>query len=151
MSNVFSVGGFHFWLRDVKLDDQDECSNWSTQAVKGDSECDMENDIEDEEKEEKKEPPCRYHPTLGGFREFQKEDEKQLEIMRDYVKKNRADFCDSCGVNVNFFKELMASHYYEALVISELDCEIFGSKRGKICDVYAHKRYHEKNCLEKQN
>jgi hypothetical protein len=77
--NVFSVGNLHFWIRDVKLEDEED-SNWSTQAVQGDTDVEDVDGNDEEKKEEagesEKEPPCRYHPSLKGFYEFQKKKTK---------------------------------------------------------------------------
>jgi hypothetical protein len=49
--------------------------------------------------------------------------------MIEYVKNNRADFCDVRRLNLKFTNEFFASQYYNALVIAKLDCEICGRKR----------------------
>jgi hypothetical protein len=99
--------------------------------------------------EKRKEPQCRDHPSFKGFVKFQKKDEEQIAFLREYIKDNRGDFCDTCGLNMKFTDQFFASHQYEALVISKRDCTICGRKDGKICDVFRHQRYHRKNCLKK--
>ena len=94
----------------------------------------------------KKEPLCRGHPSLEGFKEFQKIDKERCKVLRDYVANNRSDFCDTCGINIKFKDHLYASYQCEALIISKCDCKICGSKVGKICDVYKRQRYHRENC-----
>jgi hypothetical protein len=95
-----------------------------------------------------KEPPCRGHPSLEGFKEFQKIDKERCKVLREYVINNQGDFCETCGINMRFTDHLFASYEYEALVMSKGDCKICGSKKGKICDVYKHQRYHRENCLK---
>ena len=114
--NVFSIGNLHFWIRDVKLEDEED-SNWSTQAVQGDTDVDGDDEEKKEAGESEKEPPCRYHPSLKGFYEFPKKRRKTKEDYdRIHVKNNRADFCDVCRLNLKFTNEFFASQYYKALL-----------------------------------
>jgi hypothetical protein len=97
---------------------------------------------------EKSEPPCRGHPSLEGFEEFQKIDSERSTEICNYVANNPKDFCETCGLNLKYTNYLLASDQFEALVISRGDCKICGSKKGKICDVYKHQQYHRENCVK---
>jgi hypothetical protein len=158
----------YFHYCDARKDSEDE---WSMQAIRGSD------DEGDSQGEKRKQPPCRDpphvkipsrnfgeksdvaamelgeplcrgHPSLEGFKEFQKTDKERRKFLRKYVINNRGDFCESCGLNIRFAEHLLASYEYEALVVSKGDCEICGSKQGETCDVYKHQRYHRENCLK---
>jgi hypothetical protein len=120
---------------------EDKDDDWSTQATQG---SDSEEENNDLEKKSKKEPPCIYHPSLEGFKEFLELDNRAL--LRKYVVENPNDFCTKCGINVKFTDLLFAAYEYEAVVLSKPNCDICGGKR--ICDAFQHLDYHEENCLK---
>jgi hypothetical protein len=133
--------------------DEDKDDEWSMQATRG-------SDGEEEKKKhvvslrkksdqlDRKEPPCRGHPSLERFEEFQKLDEERRVFLRKYVAENPNDFCVKCGLNVKFTDFLFATYEYEALVFCKPNCDICGSREGRICDAYQHQDYHEENCLK---
>jgi hypothetical protein len=127
--------------------DCNEDAEWSMQAIRG-------SDGEEEKEKhvvslgKKSEPPCRGHPNSERFEEFLKLDEERRVFLRKYVAENPTHFCVKCGLNVKFTDLLFATYEYEALVLCKPNCDICGSKEGRICDAYQHKDYHEENCLK---
>jgi hypothetical protein len=94
----------------------------------------------------KKEPPCRGHLRLDeAYYEFVK---KQHIEMCEYVKSNPDHFCKTCGLNTKYTQYLKASYQYEALILSEDNCKICESPKGKICDSDKHEEYHRETCLK---
>ena len=75
-------------------------------------------------------------------------DQEKRKKVRDYVINNRDNFCKLCGLNLKFCDHLSAE--YQPIVISPLDgCNICGSTKDRVCDVFTHRRYHYSNCLTK--
>ena len=98
---------------------------------------------QDGDKGKKENTPC--HPSLDEALKFTKE---HHVAMCEYVKNNPKHFCKTCGLNLKYTHYLVASYQYEALVLSEDDCKICESPKGKICDVDKHQEYHREICLK---
>ena len=117
----------------------------------------------DGENNKRKQAPCRDPPhvkrpsrdlsersyldvALNHTKAFAAWDQKKRNEVRDYVMNNRANFCKTCGLNVRY----KLSDKYQAIVISPFDsCNICGSTKDRVCNVFEHKRYHYINCLTK--
>jgi hypothetical protein len=126
----------------ANLFDSSEDAEWSMQATQG-------SDAEEEKHAVSlRQPPCVGHPNFERFEEFLKLDEERRVFLRKYVAENPTHFCVKCGLNVKFADLLFAAYEYEALVLSQPNCHICGSKDGRICDAYQHRDYQEKNCLK---
>ena len=78
------------------------------------------------------------HPTF---------DERERKKLRDYVTNNREKFCKACGLNLKYKDYIFASYEYEAIVISDADCKICNSQKGRVCDISQHHKYHCKYCV----
>ena len=133
---------------------------------------------EGEREGKRKQPPCRDPPhvkiparNLGekiyvaavelGRKELSCQDPsldnayhkfvtKQHVEMCEYAKSNLDHFCKTCGLNLKYTQHLASSYQYEALILSDEDCKICKSPKGKICDADKHWEYHREICV-KQN
>jgi hypothetical protein len=79
----------------------------------------------------RKEPPCQGHPSLAGFKEYQKTDNERSTEICKYAVNNPEDFCETCGLNLKYTKHLLASYQYEALVISRATVRFVKVKRER--------------------
>ena len=86
--------------------------------------------------------------ALNHTEAFAAWDQEKRNEARDYVLNNRDNFCKLCGLNVRYCDNLSAE--YQPIVIAPLSgCNICGSKKDMVCNVFDHKRYHYINCLTK--
>ena len=125
--------------------DEDIDSCWSTQATQG-------SDIEEEDNARiDRQPTARYPISEADFVEFFKLENQRHRRYIDYARRYRVenpdDFCAKCRLNVKYTQILLATYAYEALVITQHNCDICGSKEGN-CDSLKHRDYHEKICLK---